>query len=58
MGHFAPLGCQARRLVVVTDTPGQSIRDIFQGQAVFLTREDGTDSLSCKFGQQLPTYDA
>jgi hypothetical protein len=40
MGHFSPLGCQLRRLVVVTNIPGQRIRDIFKGQAVFLTRED------------------
>jgi hypothetical protein len=46
MGHFAPLGCQAHRLVVVTDIPGQPIRDIFKGQAVFLTREDGTHKFS------------
>ena len=46
MGHFVPLGCQARRLVVVTDIPGQPIREVFKGQAVFLTRENGTDRLS------------
>ena len=47
-----------RRMAVVTEVSGQPIRDIFKGQAVFLTREDETDRLSRNVDNQLPTYAA